>query len=46
MTLGKVTDERAVEEGGREMGLKRAYGGGGGQARSITALKKNKTKKL
>lgn len=43
MTLRKVTDESAVEEGGREVALKkrRAEREGGRQARSITVLKKN-----
>lgn len=42
MTLRKVTDESAVEEGGREVALKkgRAEREGGRQARSITVLKK------
>lgn len=33
-TLGKVTDERAVEEGGGEVALKRVEGSGGIQDRS------------
>lgn len=46
MTLRKVTDESAVEEGGREVALKkgRAEREGGRQARSITVLKKKPLK--
>lgn len=42
MTLRKVTDESAVEEGGREVALKKGHAEreGGRQARSITVLKK------